>query len=101
MNEREIKDALQRIDPGPVPADLADRAFRRAMASGRAVTFAERFAGAGRRLVLGAAAVAVAVWIGVLVRPADEPAASAAIDGDPVDAALVVWTGEAVEEDLP
>ncbi|HUS67387.1 MAG TPA: hypothetical protein VMZ28_22775 [Kofleriaceae bacterium] len=98
MNDREIKDALQRIDPGAAPADLADRAFRRAMAAGRAVTFAERFAGAGRRLVLGAAAVAVAVWIGVLLRPAEDPAASAAIEGDPIDAALVVWAGEAAED---
>jgi hypothetical protein len=94
MNDREIKDALRRLDPGAPRADLADRAFRRAMAEGRPPGFVERFAGAGRRLVLGAAAVAAAVWIGLLLRTPDAPVTAS---GDPVDVVLSVWTGDDME----
>ncbi len=100
MNDRELTEALRRIDPGPARDDLAERAFRRAIAEARPVTFAERFAGAGRRLVLGAAAVAVAVWIGVLLHAPGDPQPSVA-GGDPVDAALSVWTGDEADLEGP
>ena len=101
MNDQQLRDALRRIDRGPPRADLAERAFRRAMAEARPITFAERFAGVGRRLVLGAAAVAVAIWIGVLVRPTRDPAPSAAVADDAIDAALIVWAGDDAEEVHP
>jgi hypothetical protein len=86
MNDLDLQAALRRLDPGAPRADLVDRAFRRAMAAGRAVTLAERFVGAGRRLVLGSVAVAAAVWIGLYLRTPAEP----------VVVVLSMWTGDEV-----
>lgn len=91
-----VRRALGALDSGEPRPDLADRAYRRAMAEGRAPTFAERFVLAGRSMVLAGAAVAAAVWLGVILRGGDASIAAA----DPADATelLSVWAGE---EDAP
>ena len=90
----EVLGALREMDPGPAPADLAERAFRRAMAEGRAPSLVERFVLAGRRAVLVGALAAAAVWCGLLLRGEESGAAQAAAMADPAELAIAVWTGE-------
>jgi hypothetical protein len=91
-----VRAALRAGDPGAPPADLADRAFRRAMAEGASPGWLEGFVGAARRLALATAVAAAAAWVVVVARggvaeaaPAAEVAAS-----DPLAVEVAAWSGE-------
>ena len=82
------------VPPAQVPAGLADRAFRAAMATAPA-PFTDRFVLTARRTALVGAIATALVWGGLLLRgPAPDATASAQLD--PAEAALSLWTGEEV-----
>jgi anti-sigma factor RsiW len=95
--------ALRALGPTAAPAGLAERAYRAAMAGGaraEPVPLAASFVGAARRAVLGGAALAAAVWLGVLATgdaPASAPAPTPASGAeDPMELALQLqlWAPE-------
>jgi hypothetical protein len=89
-----IAAALRALDPGPPPADLAERAFRRAVAEGRPVSFVERFVLAGRRLVLVGVVASAAVWAGLLLRGDDPSLPETAVAPSPIELSVAVWSGD-------
>jgi hypothetical protein len=90
-----VRAALCALDVGPPPGDLADRAYRRAMAEGRPLSLLERFVLAGRRAVLAGAVAATAVWCAVWIAGAEpDPSAEVTLVPDPRELALSVWAGE-------
>jgi hypothetical protein len=97
----EIGRALRQVVPrAEVPAGLADRAFRAAMAAAPD-PFAERFVVSARRFALAGAIASALVWGGLLLRgpAAAEPTtttAAAAAQLDPAEAALSMWAGEEI-----
>lgn len=80
------------VPPASVPAGLADRVFRAAMAAAPG-PFADRFVVTARRAALVGAIATALVWGGLLLRepPATETAAAQL---DPAEAALSLWAGE-------
>lgn len=91
-----IEAALRALDPGPPAPDLAERAFRRALAEGRPASFVERFVLAGRRLVLAGVMTAAAVWAGLILRGGETRGPETAVAPSPVELAVSVWSGEEV-----
>jgi hypothetical protein len=94
--DREVIVALRQLDPGQAPGDLAERAFRRAMAEGRPPSLLERFVFAGRRAVLVGALATAAVWCGLLLRGDQAGSSPAAASADPAELAISAWTGEEI-----
>ncbi|HYG67084.1 MAG TPA: zf-HC2 domain-containing protein [Anaeromyxobacteraceae bacterium] len=86
--------ALRGIGPTPLPAGIADRAFRAAIAAEPAPPLAAWFVGAARRAVLAGAVAAVAAWLGALA-VGSAPAPAAAEDPMELAVQLQLFTPEA------
>lgn len=83
--------ALRASGPTPVPADLADRAWRKAMAA-PAPGFLDRFVPVAGRAALAAAAAALLLW-GSVAALGSRPASSATVTpSDPLEVAVAVAT---------
>ena len=96
----EMGRALRQVVPrAEVPAGLADRAFRAAMAAAPD-PFTARFVVSARRFALAGAIASALVWGGLILRgpAAAEPTTSAAVSAqlDPAEAALSLWAGEEI-----
>lgn len=83
---------LRTSGPTAVPAGLAERVTRAALAAEPAPPLASWFVAAGRRAALAGAIAAVAIWAGVLVARTTETRTYATQDA--IEVAVLLWTGE-------
>jgi anti-sigma factor RsiW len=85
--------ALRASGPSPVPPLLAERAFRAATRAGRPAPGAW-FLPAARKVAIGGALAAAAIWIAALATGAAPGRAPAETAQDPVEVAVLLWTAE-------
>lgn len=90
---RGASQALRASGPTPVPAGLAERAWRAAIERGERTSLAAWFVGPARRALVAGALVAGAFWVAALVaRPS--PSTPPPVE-DPIELAWQLWAEEA------
>ncbi len=83
--------SLRARGPTPVPAGLAERAWRAATEASPSPPLAAWFVGAARRAALAGAIATAAVWLAVLARGGPSGGAPAETLSDPVEVAMQLW----------
>jgi anti-sigma factor RsiW len=84
---------LRAAGPTLVPAGLAERAFRAAIAAQPTPPLSSWFVAAGRRAAVAGAIAAVVIWVGVLFERTSRPRPEASAQ-DPIEVAVLLWAGE-------